>query len=313
MNDIKKVAVFYHYFEANDVYRDNLIYFLSKAYSTDLNFFIVISENCSIELPERDNIKYIYTKNNNNDFGGYSSALRELKSINGYDYFIFVNSSVRGPFIPNFFQGCWSELFLSHMSDEVHLVSSTINILPTDVKSYFRFKELYDYPEPYSHVQTTAYAMSYRAIKHLLDTGFYNMDESLNKIDVICHYELKLSQELIRQGWNLKCFLKEYNQIDYRKPHEDINFTSKEGDPLFNESYFGRTAHPTELVFIKTNRNMISEKDLHSHTYCQLLDLQLNWEAAIELRERMFETLNKPEQNSSLDLLRKKIINKLEK
>ena len=56
--------------------------------------------------------------------------------------------------------------------------------------------------------------------------------------------------------------LPEYNQTDYRKACEDVNPTSREGDSGFKLSYFGRSAHPYESVFIKTTRSTFSNDDL---------------------------------------------------
>jgi hypothetical protein len=49
--------------------------------------------------------------------------------------------------------------------------------------------------------------------------------------------------------------LPEYNQPDYRTLIHEINPSSREGDSGFINSYFGRTAHPYEAMFIKTSRN----------------------------------------------------------
>jgi hypothetical protein len=61
--------------------------------------------------------------------------------------------------------------------------------------------------------------------------------------------------------------LPEYNQIDYREALTDLNPTSREGDSGFEHSYFGRSAHPYESIFIKTSRNTFSGKDLMRLAY----------------------------------------------
>jgi len=269
-----KVAVFFHYFEINEVYKENLIFFLSAAYRQELNFFIIISGACTVDLPNYDNVKYVYTENKNNDFGGYSAVLSNFNRIDDYSFFIFVNSSVRGPFVPSGYDGCWTELFTSKIKDETHLVGSSINILPNNSPYAQKFKLDFGYTQPYSHVQTTAYALSLSAIKHLIKIGFYNGAESLNKEDVICKYELRLSQEIKRNGMNIGCLLIGYNGIDYRLPHQEINFSSWNGDPLCKGGYFGRTARPSELVFVKTNRNLISRYQLYWYTYFTLLSIE---------------------------------------
>jgi hypothetical protein len=82
------------------------------------------------------------------------------------------------------------------------------------------------------------------------------VNDPLAKNQVICRYELLLSQLLVHNGLNIKCLLPEYNQIDYRDPHVDINPTSHQGDPSVPDGYFGRTIHPYEGMFIKTQRKL---------------------------------------------------------
>ncbi len=65
-----------------------------------------------------------------------------------------------------------------------------------------------------------------------------------------------MSQTIIRSGRNIRCLLPEYNTVDYRKHHIDVNPTSTGGDPCYEGGYFGRTMHPFEAMFVKTNRNI---------------------------------------------------------
>ena len=267
-------AIFFHYFENNEVYKENLVFFLSVAYRKDLDFFVIISGLCTVSLPELENVTYMYAENKNNDFGGYIYALEKMnKAIDSYKYFIFINSSVRGPFLPKNYDRCWADYFCDLMNSETHLVGSSINILP-DTSSYAqKFKDNFGYTQPYSHIQTTAYALSLTALKYLIGIGFYDIHQRLSKEEVISRYELRLSQEVKRAGWNIKSFLTKYNEIDYRGSHSDINYTSVNGDPLFRGAYFGSTAQPSELVFVKTNRNLISAPKLYWYTWIKLLSV----------------------------------------
>lgn len=272
MNPKKRSAVFYHYFEANETYRENFIFFLSVAYSRNTDFYIIISESCSIDLPKLDNITYIHTINKNNDFGGYSLALQKLKTLDDYEFYIFINSSTRGPFVNWNYRDCWTTLFTSRLKGDVHLAGSSINVLSPHTKISEVFKQRFDYSPPFSHVQTTAYALSSTAIKHLVNIGFYSENNTLSKEEVICSYELRLSQEIKKNGWNIECcLLQKYNEIDYRTPHTDPNFSSQNGDPLYRGAYFGRTATPLELIFIKTNRDLISNPKLLLYSYRSLI------------------------------------------
>lgn len=309
----RNIAVFFHYFEANEIYKENLIFFLSTAYRTDIDFFIIISGESTILFPTINNVKYIHTENKNNDFGGYAFALGKLKDTCSYDYYIFINSSVRGPFLKPNYKGNWTDLFVTKFSDDVHLVGSSINVIPSKSTHFQNFGKIFNYDKPYSHIQTTAYALSRAAINHLLSIGFYSENDYLSKDDVICKYEIRLSQEIKRNGWNFKCFLSKYNSIDYRENHTDPNKSSVNGDPLYLGAYFGRTARPYELVFVKTNRNLFTTSRLYLYTYISLVlatrKTHNKWIEYYSLKNKTVSDLNK----SVKDSLKNKAINFIKK
>ncbi len=90
---MKKFLILYSYYEYNNSI-SNLEFFLKNAYieSNDYQFIITINGyNCSVEIPEKNNIKVIKRKNTGYDFGGWSESLKSVHFYN-YDYFIFINS-----------------------------------------------------------------------------------------------------------------------------------------------------------------------------------------------------------------------------
>ena len=281
----KEIAVFYHYFEKSRVYKDNLIYFLSTGYLPDVDFYIVISGNCSIEdLPEKNNIFYINTKNHNFDFGGHAFGISYMKNKNlSYEKYIFINSSVRGPFKAPYFNSPWVNIFTEKLKNNTHLVGSSINIPLLETPEVERFKKLFpDDNSSCAHVQTTAYALTNEALKYLLSINFYDSAKVLSRIDVICMYEIRLSNEIIKNGWTIGCLLPEYHSIDYQTNEIDKSpvLGGKEG-AIDRGVFFGRTANPMEILFIKINRNVISDLDLHSYTYTGIIrrkdTLKENW------------------------------------
>ena len=87
----------------------------------NVDYIIIVNGNkCSVDF-QGYNVKVIFRENIGYDFGAYTHAL-EIQS-RPYDYYIFMNSSVRGPF------GCandalchgWPQKFISLISDDVKL------------------------------------------------------------------------------------------------------------------------------------------------------------------------------------------------
>jgi hypothetical protein len=268
----KSIAIVYHYYERDFNYRDNLIYFLSVGILDEYDYYIVIAGQCTINIPKKENIFIINTENKNNDYGGYSKFIKS-QNINKYNFFIFINSSVRGPFLLSHSPSDWTSPFIEKLSGETHLVGSSINQLPTLNLHSKILEKHYAYPPPYVHVQTTSYALTAEALHHLISIGFYANDRLMSKPEVIALYELRLSREIIKNGWNISCVLPLYDSIDYRCDSDvPENHFAKNGNVLFQKGFLGRTLSPFELIFIKINRNMLSQEELDSYTYTTLFN-----------------------------------------
>lgn len=270
---MNKIAVFYHYYKVNRTYHENLIYFISVAWRKDYDFYIIDANKIEApELPKLNNIFRISVENKNFDYGGYSQAINILgEKVNNYKYLFFINSSVRGPFLENN-QYEWTRIFLDKLRDNMQLVGSSINILSPETKYSVEYQRQHGGSPPFVHVQTTAYLMTQELISRLIHDNFYKYTDKLSKSNLIFMYEIGLSQAVLKSGGNIDCVLPKYCGLDYTKPLEDINPTSRFGDPLRRGAYFGRTAKPSELIFIKTNRRLISSFKLAWITYTGLIN-----------------------------------------
>jgi hypothetical protein len=262
-NTESDTLVIYHFFEKDKSYIENFLHFLIFGYMEENDHLVVVAGTPTIDLPHLKKLTYVFTENRNNDYGGYCEAISIFPTrILGYKFVFFINSSVRGPFLPAFQYRSWTDVFKEKLHADARLVGSTINILSAKSPTSTRYKAKYGGREPFSHVQTMAYAMPQETLNYLHGQGFYVKKPLLTKQEVIEEYELRLSQLILANGWNIASLLPEYDAIDFRKHHADVNPTSRSGDPCFENAYFGRSAHPFELVFIKTNRNIFNIKYL---------------------------------------------------
>ena len=284
------VLVIYHYYEKDQSYIDNFLHFVQFSYRPELTFLIVIAGSCSIELPKACNIIYFYAENRNFDYGGYAQAIKDLKFEKKYASFIFVNSSVRGPFLSPHLQKSWANTLLDLYSDGVGIVGAAISLTPSHHVISKIYHEKYGFVERnkniLAHVQSTCYVLSQQVLQFLIDDGFYDAHESLSKDETVRDYEMRLSQILLDHSLNLKCLLPEYNNHDYRFLTHEINLSARDGDSGFQHSYFGRTVHPYEAMFIKTSRNTSSDAYLNQLAYSMSFQFSTNTDlsctAAIE-------------------------------
>jgi hypothetical protein len=230
LKDYHQLLVIYHYYEKDQSYIDNFSHFIRFAYKPHLNYVIVVAGSYTIDLPKAPNIEYLFTKNENFDYGGYAAAIKTLGLSDRYDHFIFVNSSVRGPFLPVYAKRSWEQILIDLFDPSVGVVGTAISLTP----SHHSIAKLYHakYGKTalneriLAHVQTTCYALSKDALRFLVDSGFYEIIRALSKDETVRDYEIRLSQLLLEHGHNLKCLLPEYSQPDYRKLKHDINVNS---------------------------------------------------------------------------------------
>lgn len=284
------IAVVYHYFEKDTVYRDNFVFFLTRAWRPDLDIFIVISGETGISPPNLPNVRYIQTANYGQDFGALATLVND-DALDSYDRLIFVNCTVRGPFLPPYDAQCWTQPFLSLLTGDVHLCGATINILHDDRPFHLLYEAAFpDDPKPYSHVQSSVYAMTGDCLAMLREGGIYEAAPKLSKQEAVVTCEIGMSQRVKAAGWNISCLLPPYRGIDYRSPHREINPATPNGHPQGPGSYFGRSLHPYDTVFLKTGWGVMPQRAWDFYTLMALRHhpvTGLRWAEADALTARL--------------------------
>lgn len=68
------------------------------------------------------------------DFGAWGQvlvALKQTRKISNYSYFVFLNSSTRGPYLPKYFQTePWWNTYTRLLNKEIFAVGSSLVCLP---------------------------------------------------------------------------------------------------------------------------------------------------------------------------------------
>ena len=228
--------------------RTNFQYFLKHGLdaNADIDYIIVVSdmEKCTVPLNPKSNVRIISRCNGGYDFGAYTDALK-VTDVSKYDYFIFINTSVRGPYLASN-SNAWHMPFIDMIKGNVKLVGTTINV------HTHHTPKLQDFDLPHSHVQSMVFALDKECLDYLMDPIF-TATTATTKVDVILHKELLMSQLVLKKGWNIDCLLPKYRGQDYRTITADINPTSFFGDASYRGAYFGGTYEAKDVMFIKTD------------------------------------------------------------
>lgn len=248
-----KTLCLYAYYEKNQEYRDNLIFFIEHGLNTYSDYLFVISGTSTVTIPSLPHVRVVQRYNSGFDFGAWSNIFGTdaivSDVVDNYDYFIFINTSVRGPFC----NGIWQHKFTDMINHDVKLVGTTINVCTSDFKQL----EKLGFSKPYTHVQSQLFAMDKECLDFLIEAKIFEAptpDHSFQ--DIIELKEVGMSQYVLRNGWNINCILPKYRNIDYRKVKTNFNFSSVDGDPSYCGAYFGESYSHLDVIFIKTNRNL---------------------------------------------------------
>lgn len=237
---------------------DSLKYFCKFGYfnSDDTDFFICLNDiflDISSLITPQHNLFIINKENNGFDFGAWSYVLLNKDLYKKYDYYILINDSCIGPFLPVYIKEKWTKIFTSMIDDNNKLIGSTIN---------------YENKKP--HIQSYFLCFDRKIMDIAIENSIFS-DEICKKYnnpliwkdikgEFIENYELKFSRIVLDTGYNIKCMMKGLENIDFRKNRnkEEIELTygKLNNDMLYNNEYFDITINPIEVIFFKSNRNL---------------------------------------------------------
>jgi len=250
LKKVNKLCVIYTYYEKDETYKENFNFFLKYGLYSEVDYYIIINGTCSIKLPTLKNVFIHHRDNIGYDFGAYSYMVHKLTKK--YDYYFFINTSVKGPFLKN--KKKWYEPFIELFKPNVHVVGTSINICTIkDICIYDGYKKKVN-----PHVQSMFFCIDHKYFNELKHLHFFD-EEKINKMsftEVIQQQEIKLSEIAIKKGYNINSILSKYKDLDYTQITKNINPTSKNGDPYYKHAYFGESIDPYEVIFFKTNRGI---------------------------------------------------------
>jgi hypothetical protein len=135
--------VLYAYSETPNA-RTNLIFFLAHGLHQNADFVFVMNGESSATalIPNKSNIRIVQRENDCYDLGAYAEVLTTDDFYKSYQKYILMNASIRGPFVPSYATGCWSDMYLGKITDKVkvrqgYLLLSLASIFRTSFQSEY--------------------------------------------------------------------------------------------------------------------------------------------------------------------------------
>jgi len=224
-------------------YNDRVNHFINNCVFDDDNVdFILISNNKYNQFSCPKYVQTLFRDNIGFDFGAWSDALLTNDLYKYYDNFIFVNSSVIGPYLSPTYKGKWTDIYLNGLRDNIKLFGSTINTIENPLEK--------------SHVQSYIFSMDKPALEYLIKCEIFSLTNYAITMDnAIQNKEILMSLKILEHGWNIGSLLPCYKDVDFtfrsKKPEEyGITFF---GDIMCQECR-NKLWTEYDLVFVKGNR-----------------------------------------------------------
>jgi hypothetical protein len=240
----------------------NLDFFAQVGIIDDPNLLFIIVVNgytCSIELPNYENCIVLRRDNVGFDFGAHRASIDYLMNFYNcttiedipYDYFMFMNCGVIGPFIPTyvtFNNGelehsstpcvAWPILFTNKLNDKVKLVGTSLVCFEYNAANGMG-----------PRVEGFCFCLDKIGLTVTFNKKTIFMNH-LNKTDAIHHGEYDLSNAIMDAGYTLDCLLYKYEGIDWSNKENWIKQNNYD-HPSRTNTYDGTSIHPFEVIFHK--------------------------------------------------------------
>eukprot|EP01006_Ploeotia_vitrea_P025116 TRINITY_DN57944_c0_g1_i1.p2 TRINITY_DN57944_c0_g1~~TRINITY_DN57944_c0_g1_i1.p2 ORF type:complete len:392 (+),score=164.98 TRINITY_DN57944_c0_g1_i1:83-1258(+) len=228
----------------------NLQFFLSVGVREhdDVDYVFVINNfECSVDIPQYKNVFIIGQANTPTDFGAHTKAIafmaeyHDTKSYHDlpYDYFVFLNCGVRGPFLPVYWPHTmhWTRVFTDRITDRVKAVGTVIACIDEPWN---------DHVGP--RVESFAYAIDRVALDILIRRGALARHQT--KVDAILHGEYMIGKSILEAGYTIDSLLYRYRDVDWT---DKRNWKCNENKHATRTGeYGGISVHPFEVVFHKS-------------------------------------------------------------
>mmetsp|Transcript_10288 Transcript_10288/g.14046 ORF Transcript_10288/g.14046 Transcript_10288/m.14046 type:complete len:359 (+) Transcript_10288:137-1213(+) len=212
--------------------------------------FIINGGNVSVTFPKNANNVFLLRRANTGlEFCGVKEALEKYNAPS-IKHFVILNSSVRGPFLPNYMQEKpWTDAF-------IHMITPSTKLVGTSVNCYCN-------PCVGQSKLNTIHLQSFFLVTDTvgLDIIAKKLICTNNKVKAILTTELGMSQAILAAGFNLGSNLHFWYGHDFRQLQPTLlkcaqvrKHNEFGGDVMHHNAYFGTTVHPFEVIFSKVNR-----------------------------------------------------------
>ena len=235
-----RTLVVYVYGETHASATDNLVFFIRTAVrsSHDADYYFILQQIRNKVFDEKTlpplppNAHYLQHEDKCFDLGTIGWFLSSGRvDTTKYKYFIFLNSSVRGPFtVAYYYDPVWYSIFTRRLNNYIRLVGCTFNC------------------DPSPHIQSYLWAMNPATYHFLTNTSkVFTCHKTFR--GTINEGEVAASGTLLHAGYGIESMMTKYRGLDLRAAF--MKNCPYGANPTPNRAVDGVTLDPYEVIFVK--------------------------------------------------------------
>ncbi|OTB20534.1 hypothetical protein K445DRAFT_299591 [Daldinia sp. EC12] len=246
--DTARTLITYAYTESQ-ITRENLAFFIDNGLHRNADFVFILNgpTHASSMIPKDPNIRVVSRHDECFDLGSHGEVLREDNLWKKYERFVMLNANARGPFVPYWSDACWSDAFLSRVTEDVKLVGATATC------------------HPKFHIDPLLWATDSTGIKLLLDppqdstAPHHSSSSSSNKQTLVAlggcykdkqqasHGEIEATSMIKKAGYNVDVLMAAFHNAG---SHEEACLRGPTQEAVADDP------HPYETLFVKAGNDV---------------------------------------------------------
>lgn len=233
------------------------------------------------------NAKYLKTSLCTSTWGAIDGVSRQLP-LNDYNYFVVVDSKVRGPFVPSYVSTKrdamhWTEAFTDRIDDQVKMVGSIVSCEGAakdgDAAGEWR-------GNPF--VRPHAWATDLKGLaKMLAQDEIFKCHK--NTWDVRYHSDSGASLAILQSGWTIDTLMSRYQGVDWRSTTSWQ--CNQRVPPEYEMHYDGISLNPYETIFVPVHSTSAAVQ----WSYVEQADRYEKWQ---DMHLRQGEALREIQNNA---------------
>ena len=286
---LKSTLVIYVYNAEDEEQERSFAFFLRYGLTEDgPTYRIIITNGPHIKAFPRlpslpSNAQYLKTSLCTTTWGAIDAVSRALNTQE-YDYFVVVDSHVRGPFLPSYVTDMhWTEAFTRKLVNRVKMVGSVISCegAPKDGNAAGVWRG-----NPY--IKSHAWATDAEGFARLMaQQGVFRCHKT--KWDTRYYSDAGAALTMFQEGWTIDTLMSRYQGVDWKLP--GTWQCNQRVPPDLEKHYDGISINPYEVIFVPIKSTYAAAQ----WSYAEMADRYEKW---LDLHLRREETVKEVQSNA---------------